>query len=1087
MFKSLLLKGRTICLLLCCLVSSLVVTAQTKHTGKVIGSDDKQPIVGASVRIKGTNTGAVTDVNGDFTLTIATGNVLEISYIGYTTKDVTIQGTAFLTISLDPVNNSLNEVVVTGYATQLKKDISGSVSTVNISDAKKIPATSSEQLLQGQASGVTVLNSGAPGAPSTVFVRGVAGFGSTSPLYVIDGIQATDMSLVNPSDIESISVLKDAGAAAIYGISGGNGVVVITTKKGKAGKTAISYDGYYGDQEPLSGNVWHLMNPEQQSALAFTAGDKATEGLYPGGSGTIPTYGYHGSTAAGSFGVAGVTNDASILPYYHFDPSNPGSDFLIQKFATGAGTDWFHSIFSSAPEQQHTITASGGNDKNTYLTSLNYVNQTGTLLNTYERRYAARVNTSFTKGIIHFGETGSATYRENIGGYNGDQQNEGGSIAYTYREMPIIPVFDVAGNYGGGYDGPGGEPLGNGSNPYAIQARRATDNAHYVLVQGNVFAEADIAKYFNIRTSFGGTLYNQYYWGITYNPYENYESHTNPNGANENEQISAHSNWTNLLTYKETFGKHNVKVLAGYEQRTQSGRELHATNNGYFSLDPNYVLIGGANVVSAPSSTIYQPIGVKSLFGRLDYTYDDKYILGASFRRDGVSIFAPGHQFGNFPSVSVAWRISQEDFLKSVTWLNDLKLRGSIGQLGSYGDVQGSNAYNAYASGQGASYYGINGVINSTNQGFYQSQNGNPNVTWEVYKISNIGFEATLFNHLEINAEYYKKAVSGLLFPLALPATVGGANVPLVNVGDVENKGLDLSLTYHDRISKDFTYSVTANITTYNNIVTKESTSNKFFDTGSSRDNPIVRDQVGEPVGEFFGYQTAGIYQSDAAAKTGATYSGAAAGSFIYKDVNGDGKIDATDRTFIGNPNPNFTYGLNASASYKGFDLSLVFYGSQGNKDFNYVKYWTDFYSTFQGGKNLDLFNKAAVVQNGVVTNPGATLPAASYSQAFGSSTVSSFYVEDGSFLKLRVLQIGYTFEPALLKSIGFDKLHVYLQGTNLFTLTKYSGLDPELIPSLANQGQQGSSNTASAAFGIDYGAYPSNQKQYIAGVNLTF
>ncbi len=1084
MFKSLLLKGRTICLLLCCLVSSLVVTAQTKHTGKVIGSDDKQPIVGASVRIKGTNTGAVTDVNGDFTLTIATGNVLEISYIGYTTKDVTIQGTAFLTISLDPVNNSLNEVVVTGYATQLKKDISGSVATINISDAKKIPTTSSEQLLQGQASGVTVINSGAPGAPSTVFVRGVSGFGNTTPLYVVDGVQASDMSLVNPSDIESISVLKDAGAAAIYGISGGNGVVVITTKKGKAGKTAISYDGYYGSQQPLDGNVWHLMNPSQQSALAFTAGDLATEKLYPGGSGTVPTYGYHGSTAAGSFGVAGVTNDPAIASYYHFDSSNPGADFLVQKFAQGGGTDWFHSVFTAAPEQQHTITASGGNDKNTYLTSLNYINQTGTLLNTYERRYAARVNTSFTKGIIHFGETGSATYRENIGGYNGDQQNEGGSIAYTYREMPIIPVFDIAGNYGGGYAGPGGEPLGNGSNPYAIQARRATDNAHYVLVQGNVFAEADIAKYLNIRTSYGGTLYNQYYWGITYNPYENYESHTNPNGANENEQIRARSNWTTLLTYKETFGKHNVKVLGGYEQRVESGRELHATNNNYFSLDPNYVRIGAADVVAAPYSGIDQPRGIKSLFGRLDYSYNDRYILGASFRHDGVSTFAPGHQYGNFPSVSLAWRISQEDFLKGVNWLNDLKLRASYGELGSYADILAKNAYDGFDSGQGSSYYGINGGINSITQGFFQNQNGNKNVSWEVYKISNFGFDATLFNHLDIVAEYYKKGVSGLLFQKKLPALVGGADAPIINIGDVENKGIDISATYHDRISKDLTFSLTATITTYHNNITYESNSNKFFTTGGSRDNDIVRNEVGNPVGEFYGYQTAGIYQSDAAAKTGATYSGAAAGSFIYKDVNGDGKIDDKDRTFIGNPNPDFTYGFNASASYKGFDFSLVFYGSQGNKDFNYVKYWTDFYSTFQGGKNLDLFNKAAVVQNGVVTNPGATLPAASYSQAFGSSTVSSFYVEDGSFLKCRVLQIGYSFEPALLKSIGFDKLHVYVQGTNLFTLTKYTGLDPELIPSLSNQGSGGN---ASAAFGIDYGAYPTNQKQYIAGVNLTF
>jgi TonB-linked SusC/RagA family outer membrane protein len=1084
MFKSLLLKGRTLCLLLCCMISSLVVTAQTKHTGKVISSDDKQPVVGASVRIKGTNTGTVTDINGDFNLTLSPGNVLVVSYIGYQAQEVTVQGSQFLTISLNPSNSTLNEVVVTGYATQLKKDISGSVATVNVSDAKKIPSTSSEQLLQGQAAGVTVINSGAPGAASTVFIRGISNFGNTTPLYVIDGVQTGDMSLVNPNDIESISVLKDAGAAAIYGISGGNGVIVVTTKKGKAGKTTISYDGYYGDQEPLSGNVWHLMNPSQQSALAFTAGDAATQKLYPGGPGTVPTYGYHGNSAVGTFGSSGVTSDPNILQYYHFDAANPGNDFLIQKFATGAGTDWFHSVFTPAPEQQHTITASGGSGKSTFLFALNYVNQTGTLLNDYEKRYQARLNSNFSVGPIRFGESGFVTYRENNGGYNGTQQNEGGAISYTYREMPIVPVYDVAGNFGGAYDGPGGEPLGNGSNPFAIQSQQKTNNAHFVYVEGNIFAEADIAKYFTARTSIGGTLYNQYWWQIGYNPYYDYESHGNPNSANENEQISSNYNWTNTITYKQTFGKHNIQAFVGYEQKEFAGREFHASAQGFFSLDPNYVQLQYGTPVNAPTSTIYQPTTTESFFGRLDYTYNDKYILGATIRRDGFSNFFPGQQWGTFPSVSLAWRISQEDFLKGASWLNDFKIRGSYGEAGNNGNIGGSNAYSSFASGTGASYYGITGGNNAIQQGFYQYQNGNPKVSWENDKITNIGFDASLFNHLDITFDWYKKAVSGLLFPLPLPSTVGGAFVPSVNVGDIENKGVDISATYHGRVSKDFTFSLGANITTYKNTITKESGNSNYFDFGYSRDNAIVRNQVGHPIGAFFGYQTAGIYQNASQVSSLPGYAGAAPGSFIYKDVNGDGKITPADRTWIGDPNPKFTYGVNANAAFKGFDLSLVFYGSQGNKDFNYVKYWTDFYSTFQGGKNIDLFNKAAVVSNGVVTNPGATLPAASFSQALGSSTISSFYVENGSFLKMRVAQLGYTFSPTVLKRIGFDKLHVYVQGTNLFTITKYTGLDPELVPSLSVNGND---VNRSAAFGIDYGAYPNNQKQYIVGVNLTF
>lgn len=1086
MFKSLLLKGRTLCLLLCCMISSLVVTAQTRHTGKVISSDDKLPVVGASVRIKGTNTGAVTDVNGDFTINVSPGNVLVISYIGYQSAEVTVQGNNFISVSLQPANSTLNEVVVTGYTSQRKKDISGAVSIVDVTDAKKIPATSSEQILQGQAPGVTVINSGAPGAASTVFIRGVSSWGSTTPLYVIDGVQVGDMSQVNPNDIESIAVLKDAGSAAIYGIAGGNGVIVITTKKGKAGKSQISYDGFYGTQQPLSGNVWHLMNPQQQSQLAFTAGDLATEKLYPGGPGVIPTYGYHGTTGVPVFGTAGITSDPNILQYYKFDKNNPANDFLIQQFATGAGTDWFHTVFKAAPEQSHTITGSGGNDKSTYLFALNYLNQQGTLLNNYEKRYQVRVNTttSVLNNHVRFGENGFVTYNENNGGYNGSQQNEGGGIAYTFREMPIVPVYDIGGNYGGAYDGPSGEPLGNGANPYAIQARQATNNAHFVRVEGNIFAEVDFAKYFTAHTSIGGLLYNQYYWNIGYNTYENYESHASPNGASENEQLASNYNWTNTILYKEIFGKHNISVLAGYEQRANAGRGFSASNQGYFSLDPNYVTLGAATVVNVPTSYIVQPVGTLSVFGRLDYTYNDKYILSATIRRDGRSVFYPGHQWGTFPAVALGWRISQEDFLKGVSWLNDLKLRGSYGEAGNTGSVGGSNAYTTFGGGAGSTYYGITGTNNSITQGFATTNIGNPNVSWEIFKITNIGFDVSLFNHLDISADWYKKTVSGLLFGLPLPATVGGGNVPQVNVGDVENKGLDISAAYHDRVGKDFSFSIGANITTYKNIITKESNTSNYFDTGSSRDNAIVRDQVGQPVGEFFGYVTQGIYQNAAQVASLPGYSGAAPGSFIYKDVNGDGKIDANDRAFIGNPNPKFTYGVNANASFKQFDISMVFYGSQGNKDFNYVKYWTDFYSTFQGGKDLDLYNKAAIVQNGVVINPSATLPAASFSQAMGSSRTSSFYVEDGSFLKCRVAQLGYTFDPGVLKNVGIAKLHVYVQGTNLFTITKYTGLDPELVPSLANQG---TGSRASAAFGIDYGAYPNNQKQYIVGVNLTF
>jgi len=1074
MFKSLLLKGRTVCLLLCCMVASLVVTAQTKHTGKVIGSDDKLPVVGASVRIKGTNTGAVTDVNGEFSLTLAPGNVLEVSYIGYTTLDVTVKDGSFLTISLNPASNSLNEVVVTGYATQLKKDITGAVATVDVTDAKKIPATSSEQLLQGQASGVTVINEGAPGSPSTVYIRGITNFGNTTPLYVIDGVQQGNMSTVNPNDIESISVLKDAGSAAIYGVSGGNGVIVVTTKKGKPGKTVFSYDAYYGSQQPLSGNVWHLMTPTQQMDLArenFNGGDSS---LYDPtkavGSWSLPTYGYHGTTAYSTFGTAGVTNDPSIVKGYIFDPVNPNNDFLVQKF-NQAGTDWFHELFHSAPEQSHTVTASGGSDKSTFLYSVSYLNQTGTLLYNFEKRYQARVNNTYSMLNNHFrfGESGYAYYRSNNGGSPYNQQQEAGTVSDTYREMPLIPAYDVAGHFGGTYDSPGGEPLGNGASPLAAAANGANANSNYWGIQGTVFAEADFLKYFTVRTAFGGNAVNNFYWYESTNPYQDYESHANPNSYTEVSNYFYQYNYTNSIKYNETFGKSNVTVFAGFETKTSGGQSLGAAANSFVTLDPNFVTVA-AN--TAPTSVnlsnntyLYQTTGTESVFGRLEYAYDDKYLLGLTVRRDGYSSFQPGRQWGTFPSASIGWRVSQESFLKGVKWINDLKLRASYGETGSNANIGGTNTVNTYNYGYGSSDYGIAGGLNTVSTGYAQTSIGNPKTTWETDKITNLGIDASLFNHLDLNLEWYKKAISGLLFPVTLPATAGGANPPTVNVGDVQNTGVDLSATYHDAIGKDFRFSVGVNLTSYKNKITALGGAQSFTLFGGSRIGAFVQEKVGDPIGEFYGYKIVGLIQS-----------GTGAGTYQYADINGDGKIDANDRTEIGNPNPDFTYGANINASYKGFDISAVFYGSQGNKDFNYVKYWTDTYNSFPGGKDVDLLN-SAVVTNGAISN-GGTLQALS-----ASTPPSTFYVENGSFLKLRVLQLGYTFDPGLLKSIGVTKLHVYLQGTNLFTITKYTGLDPELVPSINNA----SGSQQSASSGVDWGAYPNNQKAYLIGVNLTF
>lgn len=1080
MFKILLNYGRVVCVLLCCICSSVVVSAQNRITGKVTGADDKQPVIGASVKIKGTTLGTQTDVNGNFNLSAKPGDILEVSYIGYQNKEVPVGSQTHYVIVLSPASTSLNEVVVVGYGTQQKKDISGAVATVNVTDAKSIPASSSDQLLQGQAAGVTVITQGAPGASSNVFVRGLANAGNTTPLYVIDGVQTNSMSDLNPNDIESISVLKDAGSAAIYGVAGGNGVILITTKKGKAGKTTISYDAYYGTQVPPGGNVWHILSPQDMSKLSYVAGDASTYNkIYPGGSGTVPTYGWNGTLGSG----AGSTVDLST---YHFDASSPSNDFLIQQF-NQSGTDWFHAVFKQAPTQSHTITATGGSDKSHFLFSIGYIDQQGTLIDTYLKRYQARINSEFAlTDNIRIGETANVFYRQTpytgnysygYAGYNNQAENN--AITESYRIMPQIPVYDVQGHYGGTFDGPGGEPLGNASNPVAIQQEAANNIDRTWNIQGTAYAEVDFLKHFTARTLIGGTVLNDWQYATGYNPYQDYEGHNNANSFFEQSQFISNYNWTNTLNYKQSFGKHNLNVLAGYEQRQYYGRILHGSSTNLFSVDPNYVNVGQGTSNNQANSYAYAPSAIQSIFGRLDYNFNDRYILSATIRRDGASNFGANRKWGNFPSISLAYRISQEDFMKNITWLNDLKIRGSYGELGSLANVGATNSFTTFSSGFGSSYYAITGSNNSTTQGFYNNQLGNINTGWETDKIGNIGFDATLFNRLDLSVEYYHKSISGLLFQIPLPATVGGASLPYVNAGDVMNRGWDVAATFRGA-SGDFRYSLGANITTYYNKFTNIPGSTPYFDVSGSRVGTLTRNAVGQPIGEFFGYKIIGIYGSNAQAQSGATYAGAAAGSFIYQDVNGDGKIDANDRTFIGNPSPKFTYGINLNASYKKWDFTAVLYGSQGNKDLNFTKYYTDFYSSFTGAKSTaSLYNSWG---SPGVNNP--TVSAASYTQSMGSTIQSTYYVENGSFLKMRVAQIGYTFDSEGLKKHGIGKLHVYVQGTNLFTITKYDGLDPELPPSAYN-GVSGS--VQSAAFGIDYGNYPNNQRQYLLGVNVTF
>ena len=1086
------MKKRLLLSSLCMLFCFMTMAQQRTITGTVT-TKDGTPLVGASVVVVGETAGETTGPDGTYTIKVpSNAKTLRFSYVGYTDQDIAIGGKRNISVSLQSSATNLNEIVVTGYSSQRKKDITGSVAVVNVNDMKQVPSGTTESILQGQAAGVTVVSSGMPGGGSNVKIRGITSIGNSDPLYIIDGVQG-NINDLDVNDIASIQVLKDAGAAAIYGVRGSNGVVIVTTKRGRPGKARITYDGFIGTQRPLK-KGFNIANAQQQGETIqqqyFNDNqpfNNTTQKQFANAAGQlqIPDY----ITPTGLVGTDSLTDPSTYALYNN----------QITK-ANKQGTDWFHEIFKPAIEQSHTVSASGGGDKSSYYFSLGYFDQQGTLIGTYLKRYSARINTTFNvKDHIRIGENAYVVNKQNPSITN---QNEGNAISYSYRENPIIPVYDIMGNFAGTHS----QALGNSQNPVADQLRTLNNKSNDWAVSGNAFAEVDFLRHFTIRTSIGGNFDNYYYFYFNPTAYENAENNANPNTFGEGAGYNSSLTWTNTLKYSNTFGQHNIQVLAGTEAITSRGRQLAGTRSSYFitnssnlTVDPNLWTLdfGPASTqtnTNNGNNNIYQS-ALYSQFGRIDYNYGDRYLLSGTIRRDGASVFAPGHQYGVFPSVTAGWRISKESFFPVVSWLNDLKIRGGYGVLGNYLNVPPVNAYNLYGLGAASANYDLNGANNSSEVGAYASQVGNVATTWEQDKITNVGLDATLFsNKLNFSIEWYKKAISGLFFILNGGGGFGsGANFPQVNLGNIENHGIDLDLTYHGSIHKDLTFDVTGTFTTYQNKVVSLAGQKYYVEgsAGSGRIGAFTRLQPGQPIGEFFGYQVIGLFQSAADVAKSPTQQDAAPGRFKFKDVNGDGKIDDADRTFFGNPNPKFTAGLNLSIQYKGFDLSTFLYASVGNKDINYVKYWTDFPQVFQGAVNKDVLTQSAKLVNDAgqptyvtdptahVSNPGATIPVLENSANFSNTTTfNSFYMEDGSYLRMKTLNLGYTIPSKTLNRVGIEHFRVYVQASNLFTITKYTGLDPELQTSdLGN-------NTN---FGIDFGNYPANQKFYSVGVNLTF
>jgi len=1009
-------------------------------TGRV-SAEEEGPLPGVNVTVQGTTIGAITDANGGYSITVpGPTSVLVYSSIGYVTQPVTVGTQSVIDVVLVSDVQALQEVVVTGYTTQRKRDLTGAVGVVETSELTAVPTGQLTSQLQGRTSGVTVITDARPGEAARVRIRGFSSFEDNSPLYIIDGVPTTDIAYLNPNDVETMVVLKDAGAASVYGSRASNGVIVVNTKKGTKG-VKVTYDMYTGLYLPGKGATGDVCTAQEYADLQWLvyANDGTEE--------THPIYGPSG-------------NPTPTMPSW------------------AANTDWWAEVTRNAPVTNHDLTLSGGSDNSKFFAGFGYLDQQGVIITNYQKRATGRFNSEFTilKDRLKVGENLTLAFRK---GHGVGQLDEGSPInSTTYRLQSIIPVrwtgddFEglshdfIAGDYGGTGIA---SRLGNSGNTVA-DLERGNDNYGFnINFMGNVYADVKILNGLNFRSTLGGGYYSYYEVGYNFATYESAENQLTPS-LNENTNWGWNWIWINQLTFDKVFGDHKINATAGYEAiKDGMGRSLSATRGGYYSNDVSYRTLSNGASINAATSNYYTPVALVSVFAKADYGFRNKYLVSATIRRDGSSKFGPDTRFGIFPSFSAAWRISDEPFLEGLSWLSDLKLRGSWGTMGNQLALSTQNQFYLYGGSANQSFYDLNGAMTSSLQGFRPTRVGNADAKWETNITTDVGFEATALNDkLTLVFDWYLKQTKDLLFQLEMPGTVGGATNPYVNIAEMQNSGVDLEVGYRDNFG-DLGFNTNLTLTTYKNEITKIAENVKYFDQGggTTRIGAANRNMVGHPISAFFGYQVIGLFQNDGEVDDAPTQDGAAPGFFRYQDTDGDGAITTTDRVFIGDPNPDFTYGFNLSFDFKGVDLTTYLYGSQGNDIFNWNKWWIDFWPSFQGQKS-----KRLLYESWTPDRTNTDVPMASNQSTFSTNTqVVSYYMEDGSFLRMKNLQLGYTLPQSLMSKINVKSLRVYVQTVNLFTLTKYSGMDPEL-------------GGDDRAFGSDTGSYP-NVKQVIFGLNF--
>ncbi len=1005
---------------------------QSTVTGTII-DDAGVPLPGASVVEKGTTNGTQTDFDGNYTIDVASGATLVISYIGYLTQEVAVDERSTVNVTMSEDASQLDEVVVTGYGTQTRGQITGSVASVDMGEALKAPVVNAAEALSGRVSGVTVITNGNPGATPKINIRGFGTSNNTNPLYIIDGVQTDDPNVLNnlnPGDIDQMNVLKD-GAAAIYGARASNGVVVITTKGGgyNMDSAKVSLDVYTGFGQ--IGNTPGVLNAQQHADMIWQSQ------IYDGATPSHPQYGT-GATPVVPSSIVGYTRVISYDPIV-FAPAGQFNATVKQP----NGTNWIDAITQTAPVSNLSFSVSNGNDAGKYFLSVGYLDREGILLETGFERVSTRLNSEFKIGEkLRIGEHVNISFSNTKAG---DDE----AIENALRITPLLPVRDDNGEFTG-VAGPG---LSNTRSPAALLFRTRNNYNKRFAVFGDVYMSYAILDELTFKTTLAGgynTFDSRSFTSLDPEHGEPISIRT----LREVDQTSYNWNWSNTLNYNKTFGDHSVNALVGIEALEDGGKGKDISRTGYLFDDPDFYLLNNGSGAPSVDDAYDGYNTLFSIFGTANYNFRDTYFATATIRQDESSRFLGDNKNDIFPSFSAGWVVSNEDFYPDGAFVNRLKIKGSWGELGNQTLPANNPTINISSLDEGVANYSFDGSAIST--GALLTQVGNADLKWETSVTSNFGADlALLDNKMSISAEYFNIKTKDLItrdFSL-ISSTAIDAGAPLVNLGDIKNTGFDFSIGYNNETESGFGYGISANLSHYKNEVISLINDAPVAGRGDLRNGAVTRTEVGEELSYYFGRNVVGLDDT---------------GRFVYEDVNGDGSVDDNDRTKIGSPHPDFTYGINANFEYKGFDASLFFTGSQGNDVYNYNKVFTDFGLFFNGNRST------RVLDAWTPSNTNTSVPALTASYPLEEASANSYFVEDGSYLRLKNVQVGYTLPETVTDKIGMDSLRLYLQATNLLTITGYEGFDPEVIA------------YDNLSLGIDRRVYPVS-KIFTIGANFKF